>query len=151
MLDNKELLSRIKKLIGVPYLHLGRLEVLPESSSEILKLKENDSGLDCLGLLILIYKNLGYDIPDYAKVLYEKDWHKTKRNAYLEGFKKFFEKVDDLKVWDALMFRIRTGDHTGVYLGNGSFIHSLRNNAVMITEFGGFWENVCYGFYRARS
>jgi cell wall-associated NlpC family hydrolase len=145
------MLAKVKKLVGINFKHMGRLDTLPETKAEIQKINENGGGLDCLGLLILVYDRvLGYDIPDYAVVKYEKKWYKKDRDTYLRGFAKFFEKVDVLQMWDAIMFRTRGGDHAGIYLEDDRFIHCLEESAVVISRLNGPWERMSYGFYRPK-
>lgn len=73
------------------------------------------SGFDCSGFVQWAYKSLGIDLP------------RTAREQSLFG-----EPVsrDDLREGDIVAFRHpRRGYHTGIYVGDGKFIHSPRQRS----------------------
>lgn len=70
------------------------------------------SGMDCSGFVKLIYSQMGVSLP------------RTAREQALRGLP--IHRIDDLRPGDRLYFRVkhRYIDHTGIYIGDGYFIHS---------------------------
>lgn len=109
------------KYIGVPFKEHGR---------------DIKDGLDCYGLVILLYKDLGYQLDDYQ---YKPDWFKEGYNLFLENYYKYAERIPEnqaLIPGDAILFRgfDKCPTHIGVYLGNGKFIHCLRKVGVVVSR-----------------
>lgn len=145
--------SAIIKLCGVQYKHMGRLARIPQSASEVFKLNSQGQGLDCLGLLLLIYNADGLNIPDYVwGIKYNPKWYKLGENLYLDNFGSYFDKVDDLTFKDTVMFRTNgeIPNHVGVYIGGNSFIHPLEGKCVVISKLKGYWRRVAYGYFRPK-
>ncbi len=69
-------------------------------------------GFDCSGLIWWAYKKHGIDIPRLSE-------HQAKAGI---SIKKHAVKPGDIIVFKT--YRGRTGLHTGMYIGNGQFIHS---------------------------
>ena len=77
------------------------------------------AGFDCSGLLYWAYRQHGVKVPRVAK-----DQASAGR------------KVDPqrIAVGDLVVFKIKSGYHTGIYAGNGQFIHSPRAGAKVRVE-----------------
>jgi cell wall-associated NlpC family hydrolase len=122
------------KYIGVPYKHAGR----------------DTKGLDCWGLIILIYKELlNFELLDIWD--YEKHWSKTKSNLFLDNYNKHFKQTEKPKKFDLIFFHSKVDKeqviHAGVYIGKGDFIHcmsKLGTNRAKLCD----WKSVVYGYYR---
>ena len=140
-------LERVKTLVGLRYVYLGRLGELPKSSSDVLRLNREGHGIDCYGMNLLIYRFLGYDLKDYV---YKDGWHKNGENYFVEEYPKYCRRVKNLELWDGILFRIksRVPNHAGVYIGDGKFIHCKEDASVMIDSIHGPWENHIFCYLR---
>lgn len=96
--DNEKgdrIISRARTMIGMPYVRGGR----------------NPGGFDCSGLVQWAYKNEGISLP------------RTAREQSQVGTR--ITDVEDMRAGDIVAFRHpRRGYHTGIYVGDGKFIHS---------------------------
>ena len=122
----------VKDLIGVPYKIHGR---------------SKEEGFDCFGIDIEVYKRNGKYLPD---VNYEHP--EEYENVFLEEQGKVrYEKVDNAVELCIIVFRVRGEPrHTGVYLGNGLFIHSTKDKGVIVEPLHR-WENRVEGYYVCES
>ncbi len=72
------------------------------------------SGFDCSGFVQWVYNHVGVKLPRSAK-----DQSRTGEAVKSKA---------DLQVGDIVAFKRRRTYHTGIYLGDGKFIHSPRTN-----------------------
>lgn len=92
---NQQLLRKARSAIGTPYVPGGM----------------SPGGFDCSGFVCWAYKSVGVNLP------------RTAREQSEVG--KRINNVDEMKVGDIVAFRHpRRGYHTGIYVGDGKFIHS---------------------------
>lgn len=89
--------AEARKYLGIPYVWGGT---------------NPDKGLDCSGLVQLVYKNLGYDLP---RVSYQQA---TAGTAVTGGLK-------NAKPGDILAFNSPV-NHVGIYIGDGKMIEAPR-------------------------
>jgi len=116
----KNLFEIANQYIGIPFKEHGR----------------DMKGVDCFGLILLIYKELGYNIDDYQ---YKPGWFKGSYNFFLENYHKYAERIPENEIimpGNAILFSVfdKSPTHIGVYLGNGKFIHCLRKVGVVISK-----------------
>lgn len=122
----------IKKYLGVPYRHLGR----------------DLTGTDCYGLVVLIYKDLGIELPDYE---YTAKWYQEGRDYYIEHYHELWKKVPELVLFDCILFKNTSNvvNHIGLYLGENKFIHCYEDASVEVSDITGrFWNRQKYGYFR---
>lgn len=125
-------------LIGIPFVGLGR---------------DPKKGLDCYGLTMEVFRRYGYEIPEYTEDTWE-DANAT-NNFYKNSVVKW-EEVKDLKTLQppiliAFSFGIKKGivNHSGVYIGNGKFIHTRQKVGCCIEKIDSLaWKNIIVGFYQ---
>ena len=99
------IVSTAVSLIGTPYCYGGK----------------GPKCFDCSGFVSYVYKINGYKIPSTTKELM-KIGKKVKH-------------ISDLKKGDILIFKIkRKLYHTGIYIGNGNFVHSPKKNTKVREE-----------------
>ncbi|MCZ4497974.1 MAG: lytic transglycosylase [Marmoricola sp.] len=99
--SGKAVVTEARKYLGIPYVWGGT---------------DPDKGLDCSGLVQLVYKNLGYDLPrlsaDQAK-------QGTKVATMADA------QPGDLLAWDNSS-RNNGADHIAIYIGDGKMIEAPR-------------------------
>jgi hypothetical protein len=93
----EDVVAEAKKYLGVPYVWGGT---------------DPQRGLDCSGLIQLVYKNLGYDIP---RVSYQQATAGTEVRGGLAA----------AKPGDILAFNSPV-NHVGIYIGDGKMIEAPR-------------------------
>src|SRR3972149_337626 len=114
--------------VGVPFLHNGRTK---------------SQGVDCLGLVLCLFQELGFAVPDTTTTPYASDWYlHTPEEQYLSGLLIHGAAVprERLRPGDVLYFRpgilsysrIEQITHTGVYLGGDEFLHAITGRPVAI-------------------
>ena len=108
-IDIDTLLSIAKRYIGTPYKMGG-------TSYE---------GMDCSGLLVAIFKEMGYKLPHNSAEL--------AKNGIL------ISKIEQLTEGDLLFFHTEWENkglinHTGLYIGKGYFIHASTSQGTIISK-----------------
>lgn len=99
---NRRLLRIARSAIGTPYVSGGM----------------SPGGFDCSGLVCWTYKNIGITLP------------RTAREQSMVG-RRVTNKAD-MQAGDIVTFRHpRRGYHTGIYVGDGKFIHSPRRRSTV--------------------
>lgn len=93
----QQLVKKAKSAIGTPYVYGGSAP----------------GGFDCSGLVKWAYNSVGVTLP------------RTAREQSVVGEK--IGKVEDMRAGDIVAFRHpKRGYHTGIYVGDGKFVHSPR-------------------------
>jgi cell wall-associated NlpC family hydrolase len=125
----------ITKYVGIPYVHHGR----------------SLTQLDCWGLLILIYKELGYDLIDFTG--YEEGWSESGKNYFIENYWKEWKPVSEPRLFDAVLFKNCSGisNHAGVVLKNKRFMHCSKAGVVINKLDDHVWQRQLSGYYRLRA
>ena len=89
------------------------------------------AGCDCSGLLIGIMRELGH-LKKFVYPLYPRDWNlhgfARKHNYITQYISKYANQVrkENRQPGDVLLFKYaKVICHTGIYIGNNLFIHSL--------------------------
>lgn len=123
--------SVAQKYLGAPYKHRGR----------------DLAGLDCWGLVILVYRDLGIDILDIKD--YEEGWACKGKNYFFEHYYEKWQKVSGPGFLDILLFKNGRGTpyHAGIYLENDRFIQGT-NAGVVISQLNGKFKDRLEGIYR---
>ena len=95
--DNAKLMRTAHSALGTPYVRGGT----------------DPSGFDCSGFVKWTYKSVGVNLP------------RTAREQSVIGQR--INRVEDMVAGDIVTFRHpKRGYHTGIYVGDGKFIHSPR-------------------------
>jgi len=150
-IEDREKIRHVRNLIGLNYKFLGRINDIPESRSEVVRLNREGFGIDCYGTLLVVYRFLGFNIKDY---FYKHNWYRrnSENGLFDKSYDNNFIKVKDLQVWDSITFKIKSivPNHIGIYLGEGEFIHCLDNSSVCVSRIAGFWHKLKCDFYRIK-
>jgi len=121
-------------LIGIPFKDGGR----------------DVKGLDCYGLVMEIYRRNGIKLPEYYAPAFDD-----------AGVSAQIEEARTLPIWQkaegsnppllavmAIKFNSPLCNHTGVYIGNGFFIHTRERIGVNIDRINSpAWRRRIEGFY----
>jgi cell wall-associated NlpC family hydrolase len=123
-------------LIGIPFVNHGR---------------DRRTGFDCYGLVMEVYRRFGIELPEFTA-----DWDdEDKINSIVqrEAGSSSWQRVEQpLPVPCLVALRMGTPpgivNHTGVYLGNGKFIHTRAKIGACISRIDSpAWRGVIEGFY----
>jgi len=123
----------LDRYLGIPYVHLGRTM----------------QGLDCYGLIILVYRDLGFNLMDLDD--YEKNWSLKGNDLFIENYQKQWERVEKPQLFDVVLFRGVKGvtNHAGIYLDIDRFLHCMEAG-VVVGKFGDdVWSNIA-GYFRIK-
>lgn len=122
------------KYIGTPFKEKGR----------------DQNGVDCWGLLRIVYKNeLGIDLPDYLEC-YESTNDKEVLSSLISREKdQKWEPIDKPTEFSALVLKMDgVPFHVGVYTHDGKFIHCARGSNTVHEKINSFrWRNNVAGVY----
>lgn len=124
----------VNKYLGIPFKHKGRtLE-----------------GLDCYGLIIRVYDDLGYKILDIED--YDESWSWRDKNYFTENYYKEWVKVQVPNLYDVIMFKNVQGisKHAGIVLEEGKFIHTSKAGTVLSRYEQPEWQKRFEGFYHLK-
>lgn len=98
--SGQSVVKTARSVIGTPYVRGGR----------------NPGGFDCSGLVQWAYQSVGVKLP------------RTAREQSAIGQR--IMRVEDMRAGDIVAFRHpRRGYHTGIYVGDGKFVHSPRRRS----------------------
>ncbi len=119
-------------LIGIPYVKGGR---------------DPGKGLDCWGLCMVIYRRLGFSLPEF----HSSDESSIIHETIVTG-KRQFDQFENPIPYSLVPFIIRPPfvTHIGVVLENkDSFIHILRKKCVVTERLSDpFWNKRAQGYYQ---
>ncbi|MBM3210609.1 NlpC/P60 family protein [Candidatus Poribacteria bacterium] len=130
-------ISMIMKYVGIPYKHQGR----------------DMNGLDCWGLIKLVYKeNLGIEIWD-INADYSEDWCWEGKDYFIENYQKQWERVKNPSIFDVVLINNGRGtsNHAGVMLGNNMFIHCVKAGVVISKITDKMWKDKITGIFRFKA
>ena len=108
--------------------------------------------MDCWQLIRKFAKEqLGLTYPDF---LYDVEHINSQSAQHIKNetsLGKRWEMVNDPIIGDVIIFRIRgLACHTGIYLGDGDFLHTLKGRESSYENIDGYWKQSLIGFYRWR-
>ena len=127
--------SLVKKYLGIPYKMMGR----------------DMNGLDCYGLIMSIYKDMGYDLFDISQN-YNAGWSFEGKNFFYENYYKEWDIVENPEPLDIVLFHNGMGiaNHGGVFLSTNKIIQSCQAGVVIARLYNQNIKNRIEGFYRLR-
>jgi len=122
----------IKRYLGVPYKLYGR----------------DMDGLDCYGLIINIYKEIGIELLDIEN--YPQDWALKGGNYFIENYHKQWEQINTPKLLDVIGLKNGRGlfNHAGIILDSERFIHTSKVGTAVARIAD--WKDKIVGFYRLK-
>ena len=126
----------VSDLIGVPFVNHGR---------------DIHDGLDCYGLVMEVFRRYGKHIPEY-----NADWDDDEKISGIvhEQTKSTTWRSCAMPLPVPCVVALRYGtppgviNHTGVYIGNGKFMHTRAKIGVCIERLESpAWHHLIEGFY----
>lgn len=130
-MTKKECLNRY---LGISYVHLGRTL----------------QGLDCYGLIKLVYKDIGFELIDLVD--YDKKWSSKGDNLFVENYQKQWERVLIPKIFDVVLIKGTRGiaNHAGLYFDSTKFLHCIKAGVVVGKFEDDKWGKNVIGFFRLK-
>jgi|GEM_PF-1040304 len=117
------------------------------------KLRGRDyrTGLDCYGLIIAVYKDLGFDLLDIEEE-YDINWQWQKRVNFIEKYHDKWLKVKSAAFLDVVLFKDPRGhaNHGGIMLRDDRFLHCSKTGVTIGRIMYPQWESRVDGFYHLK-
>ncbi|RKD31782.1 C40 family peptidase [Thermohalobacter berrensis] len=112
-----------------------------------------DEGLDCLGFLVLFYKEFGINIPSDDGKPIERDWYKKDPERYIRAIRNFCSnevKINELQPLDLVYFAVKRNiiTHTGVMINDREFAHMAPRKGLLISRLNRPWRRRFRGAVR---
>ena len=135
---NKKVNTIINKFKGARFVHNGR---------------SLEEGIDCLGLLILFYREFGIELPSDDGKHIEEEWYLTDPNRYIRAIKNLSYpevSLDELKPLDLIFFVVNHDviTHTGILLPDNKFLHMTPKKGLRVSKFERHWRRRVRGGLR---
>lgn len=111
-------MKNFNEFLGIPFIHGGR----------------SLQGVDCLGIVALIYKSLGWHwIEPSGKNDYKENWREEGQNLFIENYYKCFKRIKELKIYAAVLMKWESKviNHVGIYLSDDTIIHATKGMGVI--------------------
>ena len=118
-----------REIVGIPYKEKGR----------------GVDGVDCLGLNLMVSRILGFDVPDWIYKGEEDNRNSETVRLGKEGLGA--ERLDFPVEGCYIEFSCIDRFHTGVYIGDGKFIHASKSAGMVAIEDLSRWRKRIKGFY----
>ena len=128
-MDKNRIIDKAREYKGTPYVHQRR----------------NVAGLDCIGLIITVGLDLGYQI-DHSRYAYEKI---PNPNVLYGGLDENFTRVIKYQPGDILVFRFTIEpQHVAIYTGD-TIIHAYEKATKVVEHrFSNSWRSRVLRAYR---
>jgi len=123
------------KYLGIPYLHHGR----------------DETGIDCWGLVRLVYKQeYQVDLPSFVESYLEDD--RIRSEELIAQYREGWEELDAPQEGCVVVLRVMGHlSHVGVCINERQFLHAQEGSGSSVQDFDGVkWSRRVSGFYRYR-
>lgn len=125
------------KFLGIPFVNKGR----------------SLEGCDCWGLVQMIFREHGVEVPEYGINCDCRDWKEI--HSHIEKARKQWNRIDKPKVPCLVVLRsvnvnapISFTDHVAVFVGEGKMMHTIEKLGSHITKINHpLWNRKIEGFY----
>jgi len=109
------------------------------------------NGLDCYGLIMNIYKDIGYDLFDVSQN-YSAGWSFEGKNFFYENYYKEWDIIEKPEPFDIALFHNGMGiaNHGGVVLTKGRLIQTGQAGTTVVKLDNINIKSRIEGFYRLR-
>jgi hypothetical protein len=123
------------KYLGIPYLHHGR----------------DENGIDCWGLVRLVYKSEYHiDLPSFVDSYLEDD--RARSEELIAQYREGWEEVGEAQEGCIVVLRVMGHlSHVGVCINDHQFLHAQEGSGSSIQDLDGVkWSRRVSGFFRYR-
>ena len=128
------------KYVNLPFKNLGR----------------DFNGVDCYGLVYLIYKEeLEIIIPDFTELCYSQEWYRKQDESIITAHidKRWISVDPPFKRFDGVIFykhpNSMMANHVGLMIDSSKFIHVREDDVSMVSELNqNYWKSRLYGGMR---
>lgn len=137
MFTGEDVVRTARTYIGTPWVQTGRK-------------KGKDFGVDCVGLVICTFNELGLPIPMHEDYSLDDEFTKLVERVEMHCFK---VENEEFLPGDILLFRARMmHNHAAFYSGEKTIIHAYNGDVRMVLEepFSPSWKVRLYAAYRVR-
>ena len=109
-------------------------------------------GLDCWGLLKLVYADLGAKLFDIEDLQYSRTWGIEAKDYFKAHQFHDWVEVKAPEVFDGVLFvnSKKIADHAGIVLSSKRFIHCCKQGVVISRLDAAPWTARTEGFYRLK-
>lgn len=110
-------------------------------------------GIDCLGFIILFYREFGISIPNDDGRPIEEDWFKHDPERYIRSIRRLAPRevpFHELRALDMVYFAISRDiiTHTGIMINNLEFAHMSPKSNFLISKLERHWKRRLRGAVR---
>jgi len=123
----------IRKYLGVKFSHLGR---------------DPKEGLDCYGLIICVFKDLGHDLNDLEN--YEMDFNLHGKDYFIEHYHEQWIEVAVPHRFDVVLYKAGNGivNHAGLVISGNRCLQATKAGVVITRLNDPLWYQRMAGFFR---
>ncbi len=112
-----------------------------------------DEGIDCLGFIIVFFKEFGVEIPSDDGKYIDEDWYKNEPLRYIDAIRNFSKNEIPFKnlrpldmIYLAISHNIIT--HTGIMINKREFAHMSPKSGFLISKLERHWKKRYRGAIR---
>ncbi|HHU64176.1 MAG TPA: peptidoglycan endopeptidase [Clostridiales bacterium] len=110
-------------------------------------------GLDCLGFVILFYKEFGIEVPSDDGHAIEKHWYRKDPYRLIRGIMNLegiYVKPEEVQPLDLVYFAVGSDviSHLGVMISNDKFAHMAPRSNLLVSSLKRHWLKRCRGAKR---
>lgn len=110
-----------RRYLGLPFRHNGR----------------DLNGVDCLGLMLLILKDAGIELPNDDGQPINPKWYNTEPERFIKGLEQYGQRINitELQPLDVVVFCFKEiPRHAGVMISRSHFIHIRENDCSSVVR-----------------
>lgn len=112
-----------------------------------------EDGIDCLGFIILFYREFGIEVPTDDGKYIEEEWFKRDPQRYIRAIKNFCNKevsYNELRPLDMVYFAISHNiiTHTGIMINEKEFAHMSPKSGFLVSKLERHWKRRLRGAVR---
>lgn len=128
-------------------------EVIKKYLGSGYRFKGREGSIDCYGLVLSVYMDIGITLPD-LRIDDDEKWHSKGKSLDLCSLPDLFEAVIVPLTFDLVAFFNPKGivNHAGIYVGSGNFLHATKTAGVCVQRFyDRQWQSRLAGIYRHKT